>query len=86
MCGEICELDSDESDAAIAYCTLPPLISEFSISKYELAKLEELNIKWMDEDETIVTLLNDGDLTYDYESGTDIDSCSIYGELAGANH
>ena len=75
VCGEICELDSYESDAAIAYCILPPLISEFSISEYELAKHEELNIQWTDEDENLVTLLNDGDLVYDYESGTGSDSC-----------
>ena len=86
VCGEICELDSSESDAAFAYCTLPPLVSEFSISKYEIAKHEELNIQWTDEDENLVTLLNDGDLANDYWSGAWTEPCSIYGEPAGENY
>ena len=86
MCGEICELDSDDSDAAMTYCTLPPLISEFSISEYELAKHEILTIEWTDEDENIVTELNDGDLSYDYESGSGDRPCSVYGEHAGEDH
>ena len=70
----------------MTYCTLPPLISEFSISEYELAKHEILTIEWTDEDENIVTELNDGDLSYDYESGSGNRECSVYGEHAGEDH
>ena len=82
VCGEKCQL-TDDSDTLVAYCTVPPLITENSVSQFKLAEQKELNVDWTDESGVKVTALTDGELTIDYDSSAGNDPCEITGQAAG---
>ena len=75
VCGNVCELDSS-SDEGIATCSLPPLVTPFSVEDYKLATSTLLQGQWTgtgDDDER--AKLNDGNPTVNFQdSGS---SCEL---------
>ena len=70
----------------MAFCRLPPLITEYSVSQFELAQHEELVVEWKDEDDRVMTAMTDGVLTIDLDAETGDDPCIITAQAAGDNH
>ena len=69
----------------MAFCRLPPLITEYSVSEFKLAQHEELVVEWKDEDGRVMTSLTDGVLTIDLDAETGDDPCIITAQAAGDN-
>ena len=61
----------------MAYCRLPPLVTEYSVSQFKLAQHEELIVEWRDIDDRVMTAMTDGVLTIDLDAGTGEDECII---------
>ena len=70
----------------MAFCRLPPLITEYSVSQFELTQHEELVVEWKDEDDRVMTAMTDGVLTIDLDAETGDDPCIITAQAAGDNH
>jgi hypothetical protein len=71
VCGNTCIFDAEQSDAGQSTCHLEPLVSRYSVEKYELAKSEVLKGTWDEgSNEEQLDKLNDGVFTIDYEDSS----------------
>ena len=79
VCGEICELDTDDSDSGMAICTVPALVTERSVEQFKLAEEKVLKVEWTDESDEKVAAYDDGVLTIDFDSSAGNDPCEVTG-------
>jgi hypothetical protein len=82
VCGNPCIFDAEKSDALLAVCNLPPMITQTSVKDYNLAKPAVLEGAWVDGtgSEEQLAKLNDGINTVDYDD--DSNPCSFEFESA----
>jgi hypothetical protein len=72
VCGNPCVFDAEKSDALLAVCNLPPMITQESVQEYELAEPAVLKGAWVDGSgsEEQLAKLNDGINTVDYQDSS----------------
>ena len=82
VCGNPCVFDAEKSDALLAVCNLPPMVTQYSVQEYGLAEPAVLKGAWVEGtgSEEELAKLNDGINTVDYQDSSN--TCSFQFESA----